>query len=169
MSEVVLVEHQAAWSAHFEAAAAELRSLFGDAALAHIGSTAVPGLCAKPVIDVMLGVAALGEVEGRIAALAEAGFRYRPEHETVLPERRYFTRQAVPAVHLHVLVRGGQLWRQHLHCRDLLRGQPELREAYAQLKRDLARRHAHDKAAYTEAKAPFIRRLLALPVSAGRN
>ena len=105
----------------------------------HIGSTAVPGLCAKPVIDVALGVDALDEMAARIAALVAIGFVYRPEYEDRIPERRYFVRAAggTPRVHLHAVVLGERLWRQHLRFRDALREDPELLAAYAALKRQL--------------------------------
>ncbi|RZL86419.1 MAG: GrpB family protein [Variovorax sp.] len=96
MTAVRLAEGDAGWPAQFEAVARSLRLAFGGTActVEHIGSTAVPGLCAKPVLDVLLGVAALGAVERHREALAALGFRYRPEHEAELPERRYFTRDA---------------------------------------------------------------------------
>jgi GrpB-like predicted nucleotidyltransferase (UPF0157 family) len=133
------------------------------AVLEHIGSTSVPGLCAKPVLDILLGVRSLTEVEAAIPALASAGFVYRPEHEAVIPERRYFVRPQGPnlRVHLHAVLLGGRLWQEHLCFRNALRQEPLLREQYSILKRGLARAHAGDKAAYTEAKAPFIREVLA--------
>lgn len=129
----------------------------------HIGSTAVPGLCAKPVLDILLGAPALADVEALIPALTAQGFVHRPEYEQQIPDRRYFVRPADggPRVHLHAVVRGGVLWRQHLHIRDRLRQDASLRHAYAALKQQLAVRHAADKSAYTEAKAPFLRALLA--------
>lgn len=131
--------------------------------LEHIGSTAVPGLCAKPVLDIARGVGRLEDVEARVPELARLGFSYRPEHEQHIPDRRYFTRAegATPRVHLHALLLGGALWTQHLRFRDALREDPALAQAYAALKRQLAVLHASDKAAYTEAKAPFIGQVLA--------
>jgi GrpB-like predicted nucleotidyltransferase (UPF0157 family) len=119
-------------------------------------------LCAKPVIDVLVGVPDLAHVHSRVPILAELGYRYRPETEAVIPERRYFVRDADERMrlHVHVVVQGGRLWREHLAFRDALRAQPALAKAYATLKRELALRHAHDKAAYTAAKASFIERAL---------
>lgn len=165
MSEVRLAEADAGWPAQFEAAARPLRQAFDGCTceIEHIGSTAVAGLCAKPVLDLLLGVPQLADVAPRMAALAALGYRYRPEHEVQLPERRYFTRDADATrlrVHLHVVVQGGPLWREHLAWRDALRADVALRARYAALKRALAQHHAHDKAAYTAAKAPFIRAAL---------
>ena len=165
MSELALSEYQDTWPRQFLRVAEQLRALvpIPGAVLEHIGSTSVPGLCAKPVLDVLLGVSSLAEAEAAIPALASIGFVYRPEHEAAIPDRRYFVRPAGQAlrVHLHAVLLGGLLWRQHLHFRDALRQEPPLREQYAALKRALAATHAGDKAAYTEAKAPFIRQVLA--------
>ena len=165
MASVELAAPSDQWPRAFDALADALAPLFAGtgARLEHIGSTAVPGLVAKPVLDVLLGVPALEVVEGRRAALQGLGFRYRPEYEDVLPQRRYFTRDPGPGlrVHLHGLVLGSPAWRDHLAFRDALRGDDALRDAYAALKQSLALRFAQDKAAYTDAKAPFIARVLA--------
>lgn len=165
MTAVLLAPASPHWPEAFTALADALAPVFAGipARIEHIGSTAVPGLVAKPVLDVMVGVDALATVEPRRAALERLGFRYRPEYEDVLPERRYFTRDPGPGlrVHLHAVVVGSPLWRDHLAFRDALRGDDVLRDAYAALKQSLARRFAHDKAAYTDAKAPFITKVLA--------
>jgi GrpB-like predicted nucleotidyltransferase (UPF0157 family) len=165
MSELVLYEYQDTWPQQFVQVAEQLRAIVPahSASLEHIGSTSVTGLCAKPVLDVLLGINSLTEVEAAIPALASVGFVYRPEHEAAIPDRRYFVRPAGQTlrVHLHAVLLGGLLWRQHLLFRDALRQEPPLREQYATLKRTLAAAHAGDKAAYTEAKAPFIRQVLA--------
>ncbi len=113
--------------------------------------------------DILLGVESLNDAEASIPTLATIGFDYRPEYEAQIPGRRYFVRPAgaAPRVHLHTVVRGGDLWRQHLCFRDRLRQDGELLHSYAGLKRSLAVAHAADKAAYTEAKAPFIQQVLA--------
>lgn len=128
----------------------------------HIGSTAVPGLCAKPVLDLLWGLPALDAASASAEALRALGFAYRPAYETEVPDRRYFVRPEDPGlrVHLHGVVVGGTLWREHLAFRDALRRQAALAQAYGELKQALAQRHTQDKAAYTAAKAPFIRRVL---------
>lgn len=164
MRTLVIADYQPQWPAQFLAVAAEIRAALAglDTRLEHIGSTAVPGLCAKPVLDLLLGVDALDELMRHAEGLAGLGFVYRPGYEAELPGRRYFVRPAaaVPRVHLHAVLRGGALWRAHLQFRDRLREDAVARARYAALKRELARRHAGDKAAYTEAKAPFIQALL---------
>lgn len=143
----------------------ELRAAFASTPveIEHIGSTSVPGLAAKPVIDILVGAASLADIESRIPALIAAGFTYRPEHEDALPMRRYFTKTQPGSlrVHVHAVERSGQLWRDHLAFRDALRSDDALRDRYQALKLELAQRFAHDKVAYTDAKGPFIRKTIA--------
>jgi len=126
----------------------------------HIGSTAVPGLAAKPIIDLMAGVTDLDEVANNWPRLlAPLQLTYKPEYESDMPERRYFARRASehpPAIHLHVVVLNSPFWRRHLAFRDHLRANPTDRDAYANLKRALAEQHRHDRPAYTDAKTEFI-------------
>jgi GrpB-like predicted nucleotidyltransferase (UPF0157 family) len=165
MSGVQLVEYQDAWPSQFLQVAQQVRCAVAapGAVVEHIGSTSVRGLCSKPVLDVLLGVASLAEIEAFIPALAAAGFGYRPEYESQIPDRRYFVKPSgtLPRVHLHAVVLGGTLWRQHLHFRDQLRNDAQLMKSYAALKRRLADLHSSDKTAYTEAKGPFIQQALA--------
>jgi GrpB-like predicted nucleotidyltransferase (UPF0157 family) len=165
VSTLILVEYQAQWPPQFREVAAEIGRAFAPVGVRveHIGSTSVEGLCAKPVIDILLGAPSLARIEAREHALGELGFVYRPAYEVDLPERRYFVRPAghQPRIHLHAVVRGGPVWQRHLLFRDALRGSRLLAEEYATLKRSLAALHANDKAAYTEAKGPFIARVLA--------
>lgn len=165
MPEVCVVDYRIGWPAQFARIAAELRSVVAESGvvLEHVGSTAVPGLCAKPVLDIALGVGDLAQIEAKIPALAGLGFNYRPGYESEITDRRYFVRpeDPLPRVHLHAVLLDGTLWRQHLAFRDALRDDPALAQSYAALKRHLALVHASDKAAYTRAKAPFIRQVLA--------
>lgn len=158
-----LVASAAHWPAAAAALATELLAIFdpGEVVVEPIGSTAVPGLVAKPVLDLMLGAGSLAAIEARIPALTALGYRYVARYERDIPERRYFTRQppAAERIHLHGLVRGERLWREHLAFRDALRADADLRDRYAALKTDLVARGL-DKAAYTAAKAPFIRAVL---------
>lgn len=163
---LIIAPSSAEWPRLFLAQRDTLLSAFAPVAvdIEHIGSTAVPGLAAKPVIDILVGAASLADIESRIPALVAAGYTYRPEHEGALPMRRYFTLTPPDSlrVHVHAVVRDGTLWRDHLAFRDALRNDDMLRGRYQALKLALAQRHAQDKAAYTEAKGPFIREVIAL-------
>lgn len=149
-----------AWPQLFIARRDELRGAFASTPveIEHIGSTAVPGLSAKPVIDILVGATSLADIEDRIPALQDAGYAYVSKHETVIPMRRYFVRSNPDClrVHVHGVVRGSDLWNDHLAFRDALRADAALRRRYESLKLELARQYAHDKSAYTDAKGPFI-------------
>lgn len=153
------------WPRLFLALRDELRAAFASTPveIEHIGSTSVPGLAAKQVIDILVGATSLTDIESRIPALTATGFTYRPEHEGALPLRRYFTKTPPGSlrVHVHAVEHDGSLWRDHLAFRDALRGDTGLRDRYQALKLELAQRFAHDKSAYTEAKGPFIRDAIA--------
>lgn len=157
---VLIVDYDPEWPALFERELALLEDAFAgaDAVVEHVGSTAVPGLAAKPIVDIMLGVLDLAEVESRIDALAERGYHYVPEYEAQLPERRYFRKphDRPRRYHLHAVVREGDFWRRHLIFRDHLRRHAEVAVAYGVLKRRLAAKYGADRHAYAEAKSPFI-------------
>jgi GrpB-like predicted nucleotidyltransferase (UPF0157 family) len=132
-----------------------------EAVIEHVGSTSVPGLGAKPVIDILVGVPVLVEVEDRIPALEAAGYEYAQEYEKQRPDRRYFRKPRLGprAFHVHCVVTGGVSWIRHLAFRDHLRAHPESAVAYDHLKRELARRVSKEE--YTEAKSPFVEGVLA--------
>ena len=158
-SSVRLVAHDPAWAARFAEERARLRDALGalPAEIAHVGSTAVPGLVAKPILDLLVGRPA-GNVAPYVDALVRAGYVHRGE--AGLPGRHYFRRGDPRTHHLHLVEIDGPYWRDHLAFRDRLRADPALAAAYGALKTRLAARHADDRAAYTEAKAPFITAVL---------
>lgn len=162
---MVVVPYDPSWPAGFEQERVALAGIFPSsvATIEHIGSTAVTGLGAKPVIDIMLGVDQLAVVVERAAAIEELGYEYVPEYESELPDRRYFRKpvQRPRTHHLHAVERGGEFWRRHLTFRDLLRANPDTAQDYYALKRRLSRHYGHDRDAYTEAKTKFIERCLA--------
>lgn len=156
-----------AWPQRFAAEAATLRAALGaladQAVIEHIGSTAVPDLAAKPVIDIMLGLPRLSDLEPYFPALAAIGFHLQPQMATAMPDRHYFTQPAQPPrqVHLHAVARDSDFWRDKLRFRDALRADSTLRERYAALKQQLAEQYGDDRAGYTEAKSGFINEALA--------
>jgi GrpB-like predicted nucleotidyltransferase (UPF0157 family) len=162
-SPVTIVSYDPTWPRRFVEERAVLAGVFTgvDAAIEHVGSTAVPGLGAKPVIDVMVGVPQLAEAEHRVPALESAGYEYVREYEKQLPERRYFRkpRSGARTFHLHCVVKGSDFWICHLAFRNYLRAHPDSAAAYYELKRELAARVSKEE--YTEAKSPFIKGILA--------
>jgi len=167
---VVIVAYDPRWPALYEEEKRLLRDLLGDAlvAIEHIGSTAVPGLGAKPIIDIMAAVRRLADAEACIPALAAVGYEYAPEFETIIPERRFF-RKGPPGCrthHLHIVEVTSEFWDHHLLFRDYLRAHPAVAEEYLQLKKRLAVRFAGDRASYTEAKSDFILGVVAKALAA---
>lgn len=165
MSSVILVPYTHDWPRKFALVHAQLIAVFaGDSIqVEHIGSTSIPGLAAKPVIDVVLGADTLKAIEARATELESCGYTYIARYEQELPMRRYFTKPGTGScarIHLHAVVLGSKIWRDHIAFRGALRVNNSLRAEYHSLKQDLAARFSQDKAAYTAAKAPFIRTVL---------
>jgi GrpB-like predicted nucleotidyltransferase (UPF0157 family) len=156
---VVIVDYSPEWPAHFAAERDAVAKVFSPSSveIEHIGSTSVPGLGAKPIIDILLGAPTLQLIEEHIAQLERLGYRYIPEFEKELPHRRYFDR---PSFHLHAVERESAFWREHLAFRDALRSDSALADQYAELKRRLSGTFGADRAGYTDAKAPFIKQVI---------
>jgi GrpB-like predicted nucleotidyltransferase (UPF0157 family) len=129
----------------------------------HVGSTAIPGLPAKPIIDLMVGVGSLGDAPAMARVLAPHDWHLVPPEFDARPWRRLLVKVAAGRriAHLHLLNPGASQWAEQLRFRDRLCARPALAAEYAQLKRRLARVHADDREAYTKAKAAFVRRVLA--------
>ena len=155
---VVVVEYDASWPRTFHDQRALLEEVFGTTArIEHVGSTAVPGLGAKPIIDIMVGLPALSDAEARIQLLSWLGYEYVPDYEAQLPSRRYFrSMRDGRAFHLHCVVYNGAEWRRHIAFRDYLRDHPATAAEYFALKQSLAARHRSDRAGYTSAKRRFV-------------
>ena len=129
----------------------------------HVGSTAVPGLAAKPVLDLQAAVADLGCAPAVAEAVAGSGWHLVPPEFDVRPWRRFLVQVVVDdarVAHLHLLVGNSERWGEQLAFRDALRAEPGLVQQYAALKRQLAAEHADDREAYTDAKSDFVRSVL---------
>jgi GrpB-like predicted nucleotidyltransferase (UPF0157 family) len=131
----------------------------------HAGSTAVPGLTAKPVIDLMAPVGDLDAATGPAGErLAAEGWCYVPPELDQRPWRRFFVKPDASGqrreAHLHVIPAGHPRWAEQLAFRDALRRDSRLARRYADLKRELAQAHGHDREAYTEGKGQFVAAVL---------
>lgn len=161
---VHLSAYDPAWPRLFEAERARLFGLFPRAfvAIEHFGSTAVPGLSAKPVIDMLGGVASMDQTDALLEALCGAGYTTSRAFNDSLQGRRWLMRwtEGRRTHHLHLVEHGGAEWRRRLAFRDALRADAGLAADYEQLKRRLAATHGHDREAYTSAKAAFVRDVL---------
>ncbi|MEO8336624.1 MAG: GrpB family protein [bacterium] len=125
----------------------------------HTGSTAVPDLPAKPVLDLLAGRRSEEERGPAIAALQAAGYVYRGEQG--IAGRDFFRRGEPRRYHLHLTAIDSEFWCAHRTFRDYLRAHPDAREAYAILKRELAAQHPYDRHAYIEGKTAFVTAILA--------
>ena len=159
---ITLAPYDPKWPARFREARAELvRVLDAEWLLdvEHVGSTAVPGLSAKPIIDMLAGVRSLDMVLGSEEAIRAIGYMpWFGAEGRISYERR--DGQGKPTHHVHFVVYGELLWHNQLAFRDALRESLADREAYERLKRDLAARFT-DTRDYSEAKGSFVRAVLA--------
>lgn len=157
---IVLSPYDHQWPAEFAAEEARiLKACHGlPIRLEHIGSTAVPGLDAKPVIDILAGCPPRANRAEYVAALRQIGY----EHKGALgiPGRNYFRRGSPRSHHVHMVSWSSAFWQRQIAFRDALRADASLRQEYAALKRELARTFADDKEKYTSAKGPFIASVL---------
>ncbi|MEM1153692.1 MAG: GrpB family protein [Pseudomonadota bacterium] len=124
-----------------------------------MGSTAIPGMPAKPIIDIMFGVESLETSKPAIETLTSEGYKYSPYKAN---EMHWFCKPSPEfrTHHLHLVPFESPLWRERIQFRDLLRSNSDLARDYAQLKRELAERCRHDREAYTENKWSFIQQAL---------
>lgn len=161
---VHVVPYDPSWVDKFESEQASLAMLLApwrSGPIEHVGSTAVVGMWAKPVIDIMVGVVSLAQSEPAKDVLARAGYQYAEYKTDVM---HWFCKPsfAMRTHHLHLVPFESDLWHERIAFRDLLRADSRLAREYAALKRDLARQFEFDREAYTEAKYPFIARALGL-------
>ena len=159
---VELADYDPAWPVAFEHLRRLLAAALGEAAIRveHVGSTSVPGLAAKPIVDVQVSVADVDDEDSYRPAIEALGW---PLHLRE-PGHRYF-RPPTPqprTVQVHVCSAGSEWEWRHLLFRDYLRAHPERAGAYEELKRKLVASHGHDRLLYTDEKGPFIDETVAL-------
>jgi GrpB-like predicted nucleotidyltransferase (UPF0157 family) len=156
----VLVEYDPRWPVLYREEEARILDAIGHRLIAieHVGSTSVPGLAAKPIIDIMAAIDSLDTAQEFIVPLHGLGYEYVPEYEDVLPERRYFRKgpEGARTHHLHMVELESHFWTRHILFRDFLRAHPEEASLYAQLKRGLAAQYGADRLGYQDAKGPYI-------------
>jgi len=168
---VQIVSYDESWPLRFEQERVILDRAIGNwiaGGVEHIGSTAVPGLAAKPVIDIMVGVDSLDASRAAIPVLSEIEycyFPYRPDsmHWFCKPSPSFRTH------HLHLIPFRSRLWIERLAFRDYLRTHADIVMEYAELKQRLAVQHHLDREAYTDAKNPFVERILKIALAEKHN
>jgi GrpB-like predicted nucleotidyltransferase (UPF0157 family) len=159
---VILKEYDSLWPEKFENEKEHLMSIVGSwnyGSIEHVGSTAVLGMVAKPIIDVMFGVKSLEGSKPAIEVLVESGYEYWPYKAEVM---HWFCKpsDAFRTHHLHLIPFESALWKERIRFRELLRSDKSVFDQYEKLKRDLAASHKENREAYTEKKWPFIQQVL---------
>jgi len=157
-----LVSYDASWPQRFEEERIALERAIGEwvvGRIHHVGSTAVPGMEAKPIIDILVGVRDLDEARACFDPLARLDYLYAP----YLPDQMHWFCKPDPSHrthHLHLVPVDSQRYRDEIAFLDKLRANPVLAERYVALKRELAQAHPDDREAYTDGKTTFISRCL---------
>ncbi|MDZ4616963.1 GrpB family protein [Bacillus cereus] len=158
MRKIVVVLHENHWSEKFQMEAKRLKSAMPETVkIYHIGSTSVPGLAAKPIIDMIMEVENIERVDGWNERFIELGYIVKGENG--ISRRRYFIHgtEEKRSYHLHVFEKGNPEIVRHLAFRDYMMAHCEEAEAYATLKKELAEKYTYDGALYTEGKNEFVR------------
>ena len=156
-----VVPHNSQWLVLYKREAARISLVLGDQVVGihHIGSTAIKGISAKPIIDVLVEVHDIATVDEFSEEMLALG--YRPRGEQGIPGRRYFVRGEDDArkAHVHVFQTGNPEVERHLNFRDYMNTHPQDAQAYGRLKEELAREFSTDIGGYTEGKNEFIKEM----------
>lgn len=157
---VRLEPHHPDWKRLFEAEKGRLQKAVGKHVcdIQHVGSTAIPGIPAKPIIDIGIGVDNFEEASICVEPIKALGYDYRGE--CGIPRRHFFVRGEPRLFHIHMLEINGEEWDKHLLFRDYLVQHPEIAREYAKVKTGLAAEFANERENYTDGKAPFILEIL---------
>ncbi|WP_226669181.1 GrpB family protein [Microbulbifer aggregans] len=159
---VELEKYNQDWVTSFEEERSFLKEKIGDwlsGTIEHVGSTAVPGMLSKPIVDIMFGVKDLASSAGAIDVLSRNGYCYYPYK----PELMHWFCKPTPdrrTHHLHLIPYKSDLWLERVRFRDILRSNKRIAEEYSFLKQRLAKELAFDREGYTQGKWPFIQRVL---------
>ena len=162
MPKILVVDYDPGWPAAFESLRSRVWPHLQDVALSieHVGSTSVPGLAAKPIIDMTIIVPGPADVPIAITRLAKAAYVHRGDLG-VTGREAFQAPEGLPAHHLYLCVAGNEALRNHLAVRDFLRAHPEAAREYGALKKRLAESHTDDIDAYVEGKSEFLLAILA--------
>jgi GrpB-like predicted nucleotidyltransferase (UPF0157 family) len=160
--QIVLTPHDPRWLTIAADEGRHIAQACGNAVLRveHIGSTSVPGLIAKPVIDLMPLMKSVAEGFACVAPMWALGYWYAGEYG--IAGRHFFVKGSPRTHHVHMLVEGSKEARRHVAVRDVLRARPEMSIRYAALKQDLAFQFGDDRESYSKAKGEFMRELFDL-------
>ena len=169
----MLADYSKEWPVLFRAERKLLKAKLGKLPIriSHVGSTAVPGLCAKPILDIMIEVLSLNKAEKAAARFSTCGYQVKPREEDPVPGRLFCSKDidGMRCFHLHITEAGSSFSKEHLRFRNALRKNPRASQAYARLKRRLAKQFPDDRNAYIEGKVKFISAILRETAYAGTS
>jgi len=161
---VKVAEYDGNWQEIFVKERSELRNILGDKAIdiQHIGSTSVPGSCAKPIIDILIGMNSMKIADECIKPLIEFGYEFKGGNG--IPGGYFFTKSIgeIRTHHLHIITHNSQSRVDHIIFRDFLIKNPEYQKKYCDLKKKLAIKFKNYREAYTDAKSDFIEKVVQL-------
>ena len=161
---IIVVDYDPQWPILFEKEKEAIVTALRDRFLMveHMGSTAVPGLAAKPIIDIAIGVQSLADAPALIPCIEELGYFYEPAMEELIPERRFFWKgtPTVHTYHIHLAEPDDPAVLKPLQFRDYLRKHPNAVEEYGILKKELAKRCVQDLDAYVAGKTMFVENIM---------
>jgi GrpB-like predicted nucleotidyltransferase (UPF0157 family) len=158
---VRLVPYTPEWNVYFEREKTALQQLLGTYPLdiQHVGSTSIPGMLAKPIIDIAIAVQDFEQARVCIPLIESLGYEYKGEFG--IPHRHYFVKGDPRLFHIHMSEIDSMEWKNTLLFRDYLRDHPAIAKEYAQLKQQLAMKYPNDREAYLEGKTEFVEGVLA--------
>jgi GrpB-like predicted nucleotidyltransferase (UPF0157 family) len=163
--DMTIVPYRSGWVDLYEKEAALLRSALGEKALhiEHTGSTSIPGMAAKPIIDITVAVESLPKAVELIPMLEGLGYEHRA-HDTI-PDRMFFAKESAPEIrthHLNLTQPDSGFWKNQIAFRDYLRTHTQMATEYVSLKKRLAEDYARTKQLDPEGKTKFVTRVLEL-------
>jgi GrpB-like predicted nucleotidyltransferase (UPF0157 family) len=161
--EIEIVEYDPMWPALYEQERIMLAEALGLYAIdvQHVGSTSVPGLAAKPIVDIAVVIEQYPLPDDRVAAIVALGYEHMGEFG--IPRRHYFRKGPTGTLrthHVHVIELTNPEWENFILFRDYLRAHADVAQEYARLKKALAAQYTQDRVTYTESKAPFIKDIM---------
>ena len=179
---IILEEYQLSWANSFEVEKQVLVSTLIDFSptIEHIGSTSIPGLCAKPTIDILVGLLDEVQLDKTIVPMINTGYTYFKKYEPTMPYRRLFAmlraltdkkppviidvhdefvrgQEFISLANIHVIVKDTLQWKRHVAFRDFLRTHTDQRDEYGRLKTELSKEEYEDTNQYNAAKDKFIK------------
>ncbi len=169
---IELSEYNPEWTTMFDTEKNTILTSFpiNEVLIEHIGSTSIPNLKAKPIIDIILGLTELPlDILPVVKYLKTLGYEYIEEYNSIIPERRFFQKDlnGKRTHHIHLVSFNSEFWDKHLFFRNHLRDNPTIREQYQVLKADLTKRQWKSGNEYADAKGDFIKSVDSLRVKSG--